>query len=233
MNITIDFEGAIQRALSPEALNPILDKHIKSAINSAIEDATGYRSEFQKALKEQLAEALPHGLGADDVAKFQHILNGALQSMVNEANGASIQAAMNKVLAKVMPSLPSVMKLSEFVETMRGGLHKESHEAFYAFMECERGHTHIYFDSEERPGSPSTYAGRAEMKYRADYSLAANKDGEVYSLKLRGKEVTPASLPDVIGDFDAALMAMYVGRTRLEIDMDDDDLESESGEKCE
>lgn len=233
MNITIDFEGAIQRALSPEALNPILDKHIKSAINSAIEDATGYRSEFQKALKEQLAEALPHGLGVDDAAKFQHILNGALQSMVNEANGASIQAAMNKVLAKVMPDLPSVMKLSEFVETMRDGLHKESHEAFYAFMECERGYTHIYFDSKERPGSSSTYADRAEMKYRAAYSLAANKDGEVYSLKLRGKEVTPASLPDVIGDFDAALMAMYVGRTRLEIDMDDDDLESESGEKCE
>lgn len=231
MNITIDFEGAIARALAPEALDPILDKHLKAAITSAIDDATGYRSEFQKALKEQLAEALPHGLGIDDVAKFQHILNGALQAVVGEANGATIQAAMKKVVANVMPDLPAVMKLSEFAETMRDGMHKESHEAFYAFMECKHGYTHIFFDSDERPGSSSTYADREDVKYRAAYSIAANKEGEVYSLKLRGKEVTPASLPNVIGRFDASLMAMYVGRTRLEIDIEDDDLESLSGEQ--
>lgn len=62
------------------------------------------------------------------------------------------------------------------------------------------------------------------MKYSADYRIAVNKDGEVYALRLDGKDVTPKSRPDVIGSFDATLMAMYVGRTRLEIDWDDDDV---------
>jgi len=233
MNITIDFEGAIQRALAPEALDPILDKHIKAAINSAIEDATGYRSEFQKSLKAQLAEALPHGLGVDDVAKFQHILNGALQAVVAEANGAAIEAAMKKVVARVLPETPAALKLSAFVETMRDGLHKEAGEAFYAFMEQSHSVTHIYFDKNEKPGGIRGYDTRENMKYQAEYSLAVNKDGEVYSLKLRGKEVTPTNFPNVVGSFDAALMAMYVGRTSLEIDMNDDDLESESGEQYE
>ena len=231
MNITIDFEGAIARALAPEALEPILDKHLKAAITSAIDDATGYRSEFQKALKTQLAETLPHGLGVDDVAKFQHILNGALQAVVGEANGATIQAAMKKVVAHVMPDMPDVMKLSEFVETMRDGLHKERHEAFYAYMERSHGYTHIYFDAGERPSGYSSHSDREDVKYRASHSIAITEKGEVYSLKLRGKEVTPASLPDVIGRFDASLMSMYVGRTRLEIDMDNDELESLSAEQ--
>lgn len=231
MNITIDFEGAIARALTPEALNPILDKHLKGAITSAIEDATGYRSEFQKALKEQLASALPHGLAIDEVAKFQHILNGALQAVVTEANGAAVEAAMKKVVANVMPEVPAVMKLTEFMATMRDGLHLDQHQAFYCFLERTNGYTHLYFDSDERPTGCSTYSDREDMKYRARFSLAANKEGEVYSLKLRGKEVTPSSLPDVIGSFDAALMAMYVGRTRLEVDMTDDDVCSISNEQ--
>lgn len=231
MNITIDFEGALQRALAPESINPILDKHLKDAITRAIDEATGYRSEFQKALKEQLSAALPHGLGIDDVAKFGHILNGAIQTLVGEANKATIEAAMKKAIAHVMPDVPAVVKLSEFMEEARGGLHKDPHEAFYAFMDDAHGFTHIYFDSDERPGSSPSYQSREGMKYRADYSLGVTKDGEVYSLKLNGKDVTPTSVPDVIGRFDSILMSMYVGRTKLEIDMDDDDLESLSAEQ--
>lgn len=231
MNITIDFEGAIARALAPEALEPILDKHLKGAITSAIEDATGYRSEFQKALKEQLAIALPHGLAIDEVAKFQHILNGALQAVVTDANGAAVEAAMKKVVARVMPDVPAVTKLSEFLATIRDGLHLDQHQAFYCFMERSHGYTYVFFDSEERPSGCSSYSDREDMRYGARYSIAANKEGEVQALKLRGKEVTPASLPDVIGSFDAALMAMYVGRTRLEVDMTDDDVCALSSEQ--
>ncbi|MNL81981.1 hypothetical protein D3C87_2092390 [compost metagenome] len=68
-------------------------------------------------------------------------------------------------------------------------------------------------------------------QYSARIRLGVNKEGDVYSLKLDGKDITPSSRPDVIGRFDTMLMAMYVGRTRLEIDMDEDDVESAASEQ--
>lgn len=235
MNITIDFEGALARALQPETINPILDKYIGKAISDAIEEATGYRSEFRKAITEQLKEAIPHGLRSDDAMKFAHILNTAIQKLVGEANNASITAAINRATSSLLPEIPDRMKLSKFAETMRDGLHKEAHEAFYAYMETtEYGTTYICFDQDEKPGSGGRgYDERSDMRYRADYRLAVDKEGRVYSLRFEGTNVTPTSLPNVVGEFDATIMAFYVGRTTLEIDMDDDDLQSLSAEQYE
>ncbi|MDQ7745407.1 hypothetical protein [Hydrogenophaga pseudoflava] len=232
MNITIDFEGALQRALQPETINPILDKHIGKAIGDAIEEATGWKSEFRKAVTEQLKAAIPHGLREDEAMKFAHILNAAIQKLVGDVNNASVSAAINRATSSLLPNIPERMKLSEFAATLRDGLHKERHEPFYAYMEAtDYGTTYIYFDQEERPNSSSRHTDREGMKYRADYRLAVDKDGRVYSLRFEGTNVTPASLPNVVGGFDATIMAFYVGRTTLEIDMDDDDLESLSAEQ--
>jgi hypothetical protein len=233
MKITIDFEGALQRALQPEAINPILDKHIGKAIGDAIEEATGYRSEFRKAVTEQLKELMPHGLNASDAVKFSHLLNLSIQQLVGDANNATINAAISRATNSLLPNIPPTMKLSVFAEMLRGGLHKEESEAFYAYMkESDYGTTYLYFDEDARPGSGSPYKDREDRKYQAAYHLSIdNKTGRVYSLRFDGKTVTPASLPNVVGEFDATIMAFYVGRTTLEIDIDDGDLESLSGEQ--
>ena len=232
MEINIDFEGALARALQPETINPILDKHIGKAIGDAIEEATGWKSEFRKAVTEQLKEAIPHGLRSDDAMKFAHILNTAIQKVVGEANNASVTAAIKHASSSLLPEIPERMKLSKFAETLREGLHKEEREAFYAYMETsEYGTTYIYFDQDEKPGNSSRHSEREEMRHRADYRLAVDKEGRVYSLRFESKNVTLASLPNVIGEFDATIMAFYVGRTTLEIDMGDGDLESLSAEQ--
>jgi hypothetical protein len=62
-------------------------------------------------------------------------------------------------------------------------------------------------------------------KYRADMRLAFTKEGDVYALKLDGRDITPKSLPSAVGGFDGLLLSMYVGRTSLEVDIDDGDVE--------
>ena len=228
IKIELDLPGIIAKSCAAERLQPLIDKAISEALKSAIDDATGYRSEFRKTMAAQLAEALPHGLGADDVAKFQQVLNLAVTRHVHDSNAATVQTAIDKMVRAVMPDVPAVVKLSDFMKDAREGLHKEQHEAFYAYWEpSSYGGGHLYLDEDKHPvrsGYGSKTRDREEMKYSADYRIAVNKDGEVYALRLDGKDVTPKSRPDVIGSFDATLMAMYVGRTRLEIDWDDDDV---------
>ena len=231
MNINIDFQAAIDRAFAPEAMAPILDKHLTAAITSAIQDATGYRSKFSEELKTQLAEALPHGLSVQEIAKFQHILNQTMNTFVGDANRASVETALAKAVGHVMPTVPAVLKLSEFMTGVRAGLHIEEHEAFYAFMKVSTyGSTYVCIDSDPNPGRQS-YSDRADRQHRAKYQLSVSEQGDVYAMRLDGVHLTPSKLPNVVGSFEDSLMAMYVGRTKLQIDMDDDELESLSAEQ--
>ncbi len=231
--ISIDLEKAISSALAPDKLAPILDKHINEAISSAVREATDYNSEFRKGIKEQMKAALPHGLGIDDMVKFQHVLNASLRSVLQGANEDTITAALKQCVEEVMPDVPAELKLSKLLEEAREGFGKERHEPFYAFWEpSDYGGGNLYLDREERPSKG--YGGhdsRESVKYNAEFNLALNSEGEVYAMKLRGKDLTPSSRPTVITRFDSILMAMYVGRTKLIVDMDDDDVESASGEQ--
>jgi hypothetical protein len=234
MNITIqlDLPAIITQACSAERLQPLMDKAIEQALKSAIEEATGYRSEFRKALAAQLTECLPHGLGASDVAKFQTVLNDAVAKHLHNANATTVQTAFDKIMRDVMPDVPEVIKLSDLLKEARSGFHKEDHEAFYAHWEPSQfGGGWLYLDKNENPGGKghgASMTDRNEVKYSANYRIAVNEDGEVYSTRLDGKDLTPKSRPDVVGSFHAVLMAMYVGRTKLDVDIDDDDVQNAS-----
>ncbi|SIR05582.1 hypothetical protein [Pseudacidovorax sp. RU35E] len=224
IQVELNLEAAVAAAIAPEKLAPILDKHLTEAITSAIRDATGWDSEFRKGLQEQLRGMLPHGLRLDDVAKFQHVLNDALTSLVGSMNAEAVKTALKKAAADALPEVPSVVKLSELLEEARGGFHKGKEEAFYALWEPAEhgGGGHLYLHDET--GSSALFHSRTMSKYDAKVQLAVTREGEVYALRLRDKQVTPASRPDVISGFDAILMSMYVGRTRLDVDLDEDDV---------
>lgn len=236
IKLELDLPDIIAKAVSAERIQPIVEKAISDVVKSAIDEATGYRSDFRKRVTEQLTAALPHGLALDDVAKFQHVLNDAMRKLVHDANNAVVVTAIEQAVKSVMPDVPAAIKMSELIDMARESFHKENSEAFYAYYEPSSygGGGHLYLDENERPGSHSSYDAHLDRKgrmYRAKYQLAFNEEGAVYALRLDGKDVLPASRPDVIGRFDAVLMSMYVGRTRIEVDMDDADVESAAGEQ--
>lgn len=218
IKINLDLAQIIGDACSAEKLQPIISKAITETVKDAIESATGYRSAFRQAVTTQLAEAMPHGLRLSDVVKFQSILNSAMEGLVQDANNATIKAAMEKAAKSVMPDVPARIKLSNLMEEARGGLHKSTEDNFFAcYEEDGYGLCHLYLDS-------SDYCTH---KHDARISLSLSKDsGEAYRLKLYGKNVTPSSVPTVVGKFDSLLMALYVGRATLEIDIDEDEVKS-------
>lgn len=214
IKIEIDLPGIIKDAVTAERIKPLIDKAIAEAVKDAISDATGYRSKFREELKLQLTEAMPKGLGIDDCAKFQHMMNAAVTDAVQNENAMVIQAALRAAAKAVMPDVPARIKLSDLINEARSGFHKEMHEAFYAFLEMsEYGGGRLYLDSDES----------CREKCRAEMRIAFTKDGEVYALKLDGIDITPKSAPSAVGSFDGLLLSMYVGRTSLEVDIDEDE----------
>lgn len=236
ITIKIDIEQAIAGALAPEKLAPILDKHVTEAITSAIRDATDYSSDFRKTLAIQLKEVLPHGLGIDDVAKFQHILNQAMQSAVGGSNLSLVQTAISQAVMNTLPTLPATVTMTELLEMARNDFCKEDGGAFYAYLDepyAGSGGGYLYLDSDPTPGKGiyGREKTRDEAKYSAQNAIHFNKEGDVYALKLDGLQIKPASLPTVISRFDTVMMSMYVGRTRLVADLDDSEVRSLSSER--
>jgi hypothetical protein len=224
IKIELNLSELISSAVSAEKIQPILDKAMSDAITSAIREATGYNSPFSKALKQQLTDAMPHGLSIDDVAKFGHVLNAAITDAVHRENSSTIQAALRTAATAVLPDVPSRIKLSELLNDARGAFRKEEHEAFYAHFEpSDYGGGWLYLDDDSN----------TRDKYRADIRIAFNKEGEVYALRLDGQHITPKSMPQVIGSFEGILLSMYVGRTSLEIDQDADEVEYAAAEHIE
>lgn len=216
IEIDLDLQAIITAATTAERLQPLLDKAIADALKDAIQSATGYNSAFRKAVTQQLQDAMPHGVRIDDAAKFQLMANHAVSQAVQGANAATLQAAITKALQDVAPEVPASVKLSDLLDRAREGFHKEHHEGFYARMEVSTGdYAHIYLDSDE--GCRSHHQARTRIDI--------TKDGSVYNMRLDGQELKPLSLPTVIGHWEGLLLAMYVGRTTIERDIDADDVE--------
>lgn len=222
IKIDLDLPSIISAAVTAERVQPIIDEAISSAIKDVIYDATGYRSEFRKALKKQLSEALPKGLGLDDCAKFQHVLNSELTKVVHSENSVTIQTALKRVASEVMPDVPLSIKISQLIKLARESFRKKEHEAFYARLEMsDYGGGWLYLDDDEN----------TRDKYRSDIRISFSEDGSVYALRFDGYDVTPKKFPNAVGNFDGLLLSMYVGRTSLEIDCDESEVESLAAEQ--
>ena len=222
IKIELDLPSIISAAVSAERVQPLIEKAIAEAVKSAISDATGYNSNFRKDLTKQLSDAMPHGLAIDDCAKFQQMLNAAVTAAVQGENAQVIQAAMRTAAKSVMPDVPARIKLSELMVEARSGFHKEKHESFYALLELsESGGGTLFLDNDES----------TREKYRADMRISFNKAGEVYALHLDGRDITPKSTPVAVGSFNGLLLSMYVGRTTIDLDCDEADVESDASEQ--
>ena len=219
ITLSLNIEESIAKAIAPEKLAPILDRHITDAISSAIKSATDYSSPFRKALEKQLADALPQGLGIDHLAKFQQVLNQTITNAVRESNTSAISVALEKAAKLSAIDAPARVKMSEIIKLYRGQLHIEDHESFYALFEpSDFGGGHLFLDEE--------LSGHRRLgRYGSKDRLAFTKEGQVYSLALDEKHITPACRPMPISKFDELALALYVGRTSIDVDLTPDQVE--------
>lgn len=81
----------------------------------------------------------------------------------------------------------------------------------------------MYLDEDESPSKKYSSLG---PNYHAKYALSISSVGEAYSMKLEGMDLTPTKLQNVIASLDGLMLALYTGRTSIEPDIDDDDVES-------
>lgn len=225
MNIELNIEQVIANALS-EALNPErLAEKIKveaaKAADKAIEEAVnGYRSEFPKTIKAAVEKMLPHELSLDGQANWNHAIGQYLSQRLAAMHDQRIEQAVKPMLDKVLATPPAELKVSELVEKAiecwaeDASRERESNPTIIVEHSSGvvAGYWHLFMDKASHTS-----------QYSCAVQIAVNDKGEVYGVKVDGKDPMKQRFAGPFFDFDAYLFQIYTGGTKLILDREDFD----------
>lgn len=222
-NIETILHDAINKALHPDNLGPIIQKQVDSVVKSAIEDATGYRSEFKETADEQIRAAMPSSLG--DISRFSDLVMKVLAAQVKDIQDQRMKEILLPRMEKILAPAPSVIKISELARKMRDEWNEDARDKnerpTFIIDKGDYGTTRFYADPQE-----------ARSKYSCSFALALKHDGdekgEIWDVKINNEKLSEKMIIGCKFGIDAILLNIYSGATKLEIDTSEfSDLEYE------
>lgn len=218
MQLNIDIQGmladAMNNALSPEKLQPIIQSNIERALKDCIEDQLGYRAPFRELLKTKMAEVMPTDI--EGLGMFSDLVMKVIREKLNSSQNDFIAQAIQPQLESLLRPLPATMKVSQLANQLL--------EYFSEAYEREGGQpTFIIDDDSNVDGYWRFYADPRESssKYSCKIQMAFNKEGECYSMKLDEREPSKCLLIGQGYGADALALNIYTGKVKIQMDSND------------
>lgn len=217
MQLDINIEGivaaAVAAALSPEKLQPIIEKNVESTVKRAIEEQFSYSSPFKKLLEEKLAGVMPTDV--QDIGRYGDLVlktvSGYLQDMQNQAVKQSIE---EKLTAMLKP-LPARMTLTELVKQITKAFEDWSdiagEDGPSIIIEksegiCD-GYWQLYADAEQN-----------KDKWSCSVKMMFRSDGECFDLTVNEYDPKKSLYLGATYGIEALLLNIYTGGVKIDFE---------------
>lgn len=219
MQLDINIEGivaaSVAAALSPEKLQPIIDKNMESAVTSAIQEQFNWNSPFKKLLEESLAGAMPTKISG--LGRYGDLVLKTVSSMIEDYQEQALRQTITEKIAKVLEPLPARIKLSELIDKLTKAF-EDSH------LRDKHGSEAPTFIVEKGTGYSSTseywklYADANEGvdKYSCQVQMAFTEEGECYSLRVGDTDMKKALILGSAYGAEALVLNLYTGGTKVD-----------------
>ncbi|HBK47954.1 MAG TPA: hypothetical protein DDZ74_01025 [Pseudomonas sp.] len=217
MQLNINIEGivadAVAAALSPEKLQPIIEKNVSSSVTSAIQEQFSYSSPFKKLLEEKLAGVMPTDV--KDIGRYGDLvlktISGYLQDMQNQAVKQSIEeklAAMLKPLPQRMPLTDLVKQMTKAFEDMPDSRGEDAPTIIIEKSEgiCD-GYWQLYADAEEN-----------KDKWSCSVKMMFRSDGECFDLTINEFDPKKSLFLGATYGIEALLLNLYTGGVKIDFE---------------
>lgn len=210
-----DLKSAVSTAFSnvvaSGAIEQAIEKQLANTISSLIQDQLRDYSDFGKAIKERVQQAVCVNLDRMDLPSYNDLILQIIRRQVDGVMHAEAAKQIEANMAKLLERAPTSITLEKLVEDFIES-HKEDHagQDFTLLIERKYGSTYVCFDVE---------SGKAE--YQCDFRLGIDRDGDVYHLAFGGKEVSKSLFMGPFYGFERALFQMYAAKTKLIVEADD------------
>lgn len=210
-----DLKSAVSTAFSnvvaSGAIEQAIEKQLASTISSLIQSEMREYSDFGKAIKERVQQAVCVNLERMDLPSYNdlilQIIRRQVDGVMHSEAAKQIEANMAKLLERAPTSITLGKLVEDFIES-----HKEDRagDSFTLIIERKYGTTYVCLDVQ---------SGKSE--YQCDFRLGVSSDGEVYHLAFGGKEVSKSLFMGLFYGFERTLFQLYAAKTVLIVGADD------------
>lgn len=223
INIEKMVADAITAKLSPEALQPIIDKNVGEAVQSAIEGQFRYSSEFRKGLEQHIAAHMPTTYA--DMGYFGKFVCEAVTAKLNGMMMEQAASMITPMLEEITRPLPAEMKISELLKMVFdkfNGIYEDHHESndeptiiirqSYPDSNVLGGYMDVCIDPEENQS-------RGSCKYQ----LGFDNDGHVTHVRVDDADITKGLIAGRMYGVARILLQLYTQQVKVIFDRTDFD----------
>lgn len=211
-----DLKSAVSTAFSnvvaSGAIEQAIEKQLADTISSLIQAQLRDYSDFGKAIKERVQQAVCVNLDRMDLPTYNDLILQIIRRQVDGVMHSDVAKQIEANMAKLLERAPASITLEKLVEDFIDA-HKEDREGqdFTLLIERKYGSTYVCLDVES-----------GKSGYQCDFRLGIGPDGDVYHLAFGGKEVSKSLFMGPFYGFERTLFQLYAAKTKLIVEADDD-----------
>lgn len=204
-----DLKSAVSTAfanvVASGAIEQAIEKQLADTIGSLIKAELREYSDFGKAIKDRVQQAIGVDLKRLDLPSYNDLILQILHRQVDGIMRSEVAQQLESNMAKLLEQAPAEITLDKLIEQFIEA-NKEDKEGqdFTLLIERKYGSTYICLDED---------AGKSE--YNCDFRLAIDKDGQVYSLMLGAKDVAKTIFMGPFYNFERTLFQLYAAKSKV------------------
>lgn len=204
-----DLKSAVSTAfanvVASGAIEQAIEKQLASTIGDLIKNELREYSDFGKAIKERVQQAVGVNLDRMDLPSYNDLILQIIRRQVDGIMQSEAASQLESNMAKLLEQAPAEITLEKLIEEFIEE-HKEDKagDSFTLLIERKYGSTYICLDED---------AGKSE--YSCDFRLAVDKDGKVYSLALGAKDVAKTLFMGPFYRFERTLFQLYAAKSKI------------------
>lgn len=237
-------EKQVREFEQSEEFQAMIKKKVVDMMSTALDEALGRWSPFQKSVNEALKQAMPSDIStALDLTKYNTLLSQAIQNswdssaITDQAAEKGRELVLDFIQGFQVPKYITMTELiNTFIEEHADEAAQEQWDRPHIFFkENYEGRGYIELGIEDHLEEPSRYSSSSEKKHAFDFSkniyLSLNKDEEVdghqvyhvFSGRLGDTPLGNSKIKTFYSDFDKLIAYMYYGGAKLVLDTTDFD----------
>lgn len=218
-------EACVKVAKSGVIEDAIL-KAVENTITKVVAESLSSYSDFGKQVKEAVTKSLAIG-DELDLPKYNEMVIAVVRRQVEAETKRTIEGRVTERITDLLDPAPEEIKLSKLVEQYTDWLRDRYNdgcvchgETTFTFLmeESDYGHRHVYIDRESD-----------KRKYDCDVHISLTKDGRMYHLRLSRESQDKLFAGQSIYGFEKAVFNMHAAGTRIIVDIDQDDVDTNYG----
>jgi len=217
---------AVAKYVEDGTFQKMLDKGIKGALESVINDATGYGSPFRKEMADAVKGALRIDADAINLPAYNQVVLGIIKGRLDQVVNEDLRDKLQKDLDALLVDAPKEITVTKLVQDFKLWLRKE------------RGHADSACTAKVEKSEYGSYWIRLDPKryqqsYSCQFRIGIGSSGEVFSVSDDGIDMQKAVLSRTLHGFPRDLFQIMAAGTKIVIDTMDIDGSMESYEDDE